>query len=214
MSQNCVIGRNGTIPWPRCAQDRQNFKTLTRDKIMILGRTTYEEEPEQRHISHARHCIVVSTTLSLKELEASNQGAPNAHLHVAKSFPEALELAKKLSIEGSSVSGTNNDENESIQCWVCGGERIYKEALQHTSAQEVHLTTIHLNIDIPTRTAPSESQNTDDTNSSNLIKSYAMFPKKEEWENLFQEMSRVEGGPTDEDPRTPKFTFVAYIRRE
>ena len=215
MSQNRVIGCNGTIPWPRSAQDRKNFKDLTKDKIMILGRTTYEEEPKQRHISHANHCIVVSATLPLKDLESSNQGAPNTNLHVAKSFPEALELAKKISIEDSNASEAHaDDNNESIQCWVCGGERVYEEALQHPSAQEVHLTTMHLEIDIPTRTDQSESQTNDDTSSIGVIKAYAMFPKKEKWDERFQEVSRVEGGPTDMDPNGPKFTYVTYIRRE
>ena len=201
MSQNRVIGLNGTIPWPRCAQDRRNFKNLTHDGIMIVGRTTYEEDPAQRHISHAKYCIVVSRTLTEDQLLASNQGAPRTTLKVAPSFPDALGLAQKLLDSGDKTTDTSHPTSpDKMSCWVCGGERIYEEALRHKSAQEVHLTTIHLDIDI---TATKRE-------SGNKQVAYAMFPAKHRWDRHFTEISRVEGGPTDDDPTSPRFTYVTY----
>jgi len=199
MSQNRVIGLQGQIPWPRSAQDRQLFKDLTRNNIMILGRTTYEEQPEQKHISHASHCIVVSSTLTEDQLLASNQGAPDTVLKVSTSFPEALGLAKKL-LNNDNTHDKN--DNQIIKCWVCGGERIYVEALKHKSAQQVHLTTMHLDVDISA--AKQEDPQV----------SFAMFPAKHRWDRRFREISRTSGGPTGQDPSSPEFTYVIYERKK
>ena len=36
---------------------------------------------------------------------------------------------------------------DKIQCWVAGGENIYREALRHNNAVEVHLTHVDMSID-------------------------------------------------------------------
>jgi len=199
MSKNRVIGLKGQIPWPRSTKDRTLFKELTQDTIMILGRTTYEEEPEQKHISHASHCIVVSSALTEKQLLASNQGAPNTVLKVAKSFPEALGLAN--TILNNTDKGNKNDDSK-LKCWICGGERIYEEALKHKSVQQVHLTIMDIDIDLVA------------AKQDNPQVAFAMFPAKHRWDRRFQEISRFQGGPTDHDPTSPEFTHVIYERKE
>lgn len=200
MSDNRVIGLNGKIPWPRCTEDRQNFKNLTTDSILIIGRTTYDEEPNQKHISHTKECIVVSKTMSPKILEQSNVGAPATKLKIAGSLPDALGLAKEASEKISRLS----DENQSIKCWVAGGERLYEEALRHKSAKELHLTTIHVDVDVEGARKAAHGKHVD----------FAMFPAKHRWDQRYREVSRVQGGgPTENSPDSPTFTYIKYERK-
>ena len=202
MSHNRVIGLQGKIPWPRCAEDRQNFKNLTKDGIIIVGRSTYEEQPHQKHICHTSDCIVVSTTLTDEQLASSNVGAPETRLKIAKSLPEALNMAKQISENNVVKSSSQSRESH---CWVAGGERLYEEALRHKSAKEVHLTTMHLEVDVDR--ARTEAQN-------EQIE-FAMFPSKHRWDRNFQEVSRVEGGgPLEGNQDSPYFTYITYVRKE
>lgn len=201
MSENRVIGLNGAIPWPRCAEDRQNFKDLTKDKILIIGRRTYEEEPNQRHICHAKECIVVSRSLTQEQLLAANADEQKTRLVVVKSLPEALGLAKETTQKEMDIE-SNGDNG--MQCWVAGGERIYEEAMRHTSAKELHLTTMHLTIDV--EQARQDAQN--------LKIDFAMFPSKHRWDRFFSESSRAHGGgPSADNPDCPRFTYIRYERQ-
>jgi len=161
MSRNRIIGINGKLPWS-ISEDRATFKTLTRDKILIIGRRTYEEETNGCHIDHAKCCIVVSTT--------ANEEMGSDLVRVARSFPEALGMAQDL------VGG--NDDT-SIDCWVAGGERMYEEALKHPSAQEVHLTVVDLDLD-PTKFGTDEKP-----------AQVALFPRKYIWDRNFVEASKA-----------------------
>jgi dihydrofolate reductase len=181
MARNRVIGVNGKIPWNLPA-DRKHFVDLTRDKVLIMGRLTYEEEQSKSHISHAEYNIVVSTTL-----EPSSE--PN--LKIAHSFPEALHLAKLYS-----ATDICNPSPETLDCWIIGGERIYDEALKHPSAQELHLTVVDTDID----TAKYGSTNT----------KVAMFPAKYRWDRKFDEISRSNHESIDCDGNTLKYTHVLY----
>jgi dihydrofolate reductase len=219
MSRNRIIGVNGTIPWPRCPADRDNFKQLTQNKLMILGRRTFQEEPNLRHISHTKWCIVVSESITdpLQLLPNPLDKAPNTQVHVVSSFPEALGLANRILEEHKDTTTStttttttthrhnNNNVHErghdsasaDIQCWVAGGERIYEEALKHPSAQQVHLTTMHMDIHV------------------NSNQQFAVFPAKHRWDRPFLEASRVEGGgPTEQHPDSPYFTYVTFVRKE
>jgi dihydrofolate reductase len=159
MSRNRIIGVGGTLPWPKLTEDRAYFKNLTRNKILILGRKTLQENIALKHVSHVRRCIVVSKTLQQQHL----QEYPNHFISIAKSFPEALSLAKEY----------DNTSGDDIDCWIGGGEKIYEEALQHPSAHQVHLTIVDLDVDM----------NADE------IKDIAMFPAKYRWDRNFKRIS-------------------------
>jgi len=62
MSRNGIIGIEKRIPW-YLPMDRSIFKSLTKDRTVILGRRTLEEDPTLDHICHTRSCIVLSTTM-------------------------------------------------------------------------------------------------------------------------------------------------------
>jgi dihydrofolate reductase len=238
-SKNRVIGLNGKIPWPRLEQDRKIFKDLTRNKILVLGRRTFEEEPNRCHINHSRHCIVVSKTMA-ESKNYSEQGllvmdeddavgarytqtnGSTTQVHVAGSFDEALHLAKGLAENDSTnvssetmsdmvdISATKKEDDppagtDGLQCWIAGGEGIYKEALRHPSAQELHLTIVDTEIDL---TPPST------TTSTTLATSLARFPAKYHWDQKFKQVSQQEWPKNQpEGISAPGFTYYVYERK-
>jgi dihydrofolate reductase len=66
MSQKCIIGNGGELPWKRLPSDLARFKRITmKSGIVIMGRTTYESIlvrnatplPGRKHIVLTRKCI-------------------------------------------------------------------------------------------------------------------------------------------------------------
>jgi dihydrofolate reductase len=184
MSKNRIIGVQGKVPW-NVPSDRQHFKDLTRDKIVIVGRKTYGDTPDELNIGHARRCIVVSTT--------APEDMGSEKVQVARSFPEALYLAKQLE-ETAHV-----DKNDTIDCWVCGGERLYLEALHHKSAYELHLTVLDTIIDV----VPLENGQTPEV---------AFFPAKYRWDRFFVEVSRRHEVNNSANS-IPDCSYVVYRRK-
>ncbi len=133
--------------------DRDRFVALTSNKILILGRRTFaDEDPTGEHVKHARLCIVVSKTMNLSDLvvvKRNNEVGPTVML--ARSFDEALDTASNelFPVDDGSTHFDQReiryyDELHRIQCWVAGGEMIYKEALQHCNADAVHLNHVDM----------------------------------------------------------------------
>mmetsp|Transcript_27096 Transcript_27096/g.76252 ORF Transcript_27096/g.76252 Transcript_27096/m.76252 type:complete len:329 (+) Transcript_27096:64-1050(+) len=192
MSKNRIIGINGGIPW-RVPKDRAIFKSLTKDSILIMGRGTFEERPQQDHIDHAARCIVISSTLTDDQLVEKSA----TKLELADSMDVALARARQHDIifnedPGSTILNNDDDaKSERLRCWVVGGERIYEEALKHKSATEVHLSTIDLEVEVDADTA----------------KTVAMFPGKYRWDHRFNECSSEAHAA---DGSVPGFTYRVY----
>jgi dihydrofolate reductase len=184
MSKNRIIGVQGKVPW-NVPSDRQHFQDLTRDKIVIMGRKTYGDTPDELNIRHARSCVVVSTT--------APEDMGSDKVHVARSFPEALHLAKKLE------NTAHADNDDTIDCWVCGGERLYLEALHHKSAYELHLTVLDTMIEM----VPLENGQTPEV---------AFFPAKYRWDRFFVEVSRRHETNNIAN-NIPDCSYVVYRRK-
>lgn len=186
--KNRVIGIDGKLPWS-APKDRKIFTELTQDSILIIGRKTLEENPDLGHIDHAKHCIVISESLKdLSDYELENgDGYPNGlELCLAKSFDEALVKAREL------LQKEDTQSDETISCWVAGGERVFAEALRHKwhkSLKELRLSWIHMDIPLPTD------------------QSYARFPARYHWDNKFKEVSKTFYPATD---MTPAFEHCVY----
>ncbi len=157
--ENNLIGVDGTLPWD-LPEEREMFKALTRNKILVIGRRTFEEERNQRHISHCAHSIVVSNTLT----ESENQS-----LHVVPSFDQALQMANTLA---TTLKANTDNDCDDLLCWIAGGERLYQEALQHQSAERVHLTLVDKPVAITG------------------LQNYARFPPRYRWDNKYRIISR------------------------
>eukprot|EP00980_Cylindrotheca_fusiformis_P008883 scaffold1900_cov123-Cylindrotheca_fusiformis.AAC.9 len=167
--RNRVIGMNGRLPWS-LPEDRKLFKSLTRDGVIIIGRRTLEEHSNLVHVDHARSCIVVSKTI--ENLDYYQQSSDSVTLHRARSFPEALHLARELNDEG------DIENIKALSCWVAGGEKIYEEALKHASAAELHISWVQQSFSL---------RSNDETSSRK--KSFAQFPAKYRWDNKFKPVS-------------------------
>src|SRR3954469_15404087 len=120
-SENHVIGRGGRLPW-KIPEDFAFLQAKTAGQIVILGRICFQSWPGA--VSQGRRPIVVSHDPSI---------APNG-VSVVSTFPKALAQAENLPGE----------------IYVCGGQRIYEEALALAGAADgpvrLHLTLVHAEI--------------------------------------------------------------------
>ena len=187
MSNNNIIGVKGDIPW-NIPADRKEFVRITRGKLLIVGRKTFEEQQNLSHISHAAKCIVISTSLDGNNIQSAVATIPT-EVHVVRSFPEALDLARVL-VEKKTSSG--NEATDDIECWIAGGQDIYHRSVLHPSAWIMHLTLINIDVDVSSY-SPLE---------------IARFPPKYHWDNRFTDVSKVENIAYDET--AIKFTQYIY----
>ena len=184
MDQNRVIGINGSLPW-NLPKDRQMFVNLTRNKVLIIGRHTFHERPTKSHISHLRHCIVVSNTMKQQQEEEEEESAV-CGISVVPSFTDALKKAFELQ---------RLESSESLDCWIGGGQRIYEEAIRHPSAYKLHLTYV--------KQTPTEMSNT---------KRIAQFPPKYRWDTKFKKVKDVDVHDPNADDNVQHYKFLEYHR--
>jgi len=195
-----VIGVGGSLPW-NLPDDRRNFKNLTRNKVLVIGRNTLNElgDSNRAHVDHVDRVVVVSTTVAVDSI--CNNENDKDFISIARSFPEALALSRKLVDEkrratsGSSEAIGEKDYDgygDDIQCWIGGGERLYEEALVHPSASRLHLTSVDVEID---EALLLEKEGAD----------VARFPDDKSWSHLYRLV--------EERNRVDKSTGIAFRER-
>jgi dihydrofolate reductase / thymidylate synthase len=120
------IGKDGKIPW-YLSDDFKHFKYITtinnrsqKLNSIIMGKNTWKSLPKNPLPN--RHNIIVSRTLYDENRDKTN-------VSYVKSFDNALEVA--------------NDVSDNV--FVIGGERIYKEALEHNNCNKLYVTDIYNN---------------------------------------------------------------------
>jgi len=176
-----VIGVNGRIPW-NIPEDTSYFRDVTRGKVVITGRVSFEETSDQSHLSHARWTVLISRTSHdrLKE----NVGSK---IKLCRSFDEAIDIAYDLAI----ADGRNGSED--IDCWIVGGEHVFEEAFRHRSIHELRLTRINANIDKHQQGAA------------------AKFPATYRWDYRFKEINQWEGTESGTTiPCDLRYSFHVY----
>ena len=105
VSQNGIIGKDGKIPFFYPA-DKQYFKEITTNKVLIMGRKTYEEI---NHPLKDRFIIVLSKTknfndngiITLTSLDEALKYVKDKEVFIAggrKLYEEALKIATYLYI--------------------------------------------------------------------------------------------------------------------
>ena len=193
MSRNRVIGVEGGLPWS-LPEDRRYFQDLTRNKVLIVGRKTFEEQEDGSHIQHVRRCIVISTKLA--ELDSARFDTDK--LSLARSFNDALVLAGDVitDMTTENSSDAHNTTDDAIRCWVGGGERIFNEALKHPKCEEVHLSHVHVDIDFKTL----------------RFQDVALFPRKYTWDRFYVLHEKREGKLSGIE-NAPKYEFMTYKRK-
>jgi dihydrofolate reductase len=121
-AENRVIGRNGRLPW-HIPEDTQFFHDETAGQIVVLGRVCFETWP--RVALGGRRPVVITR----------NAGLAQEGVRVATSLAKALAIAETLPGE----------------IYVCGGERIYAEALALDRPMRLHMTLVHAEVEGDTR---------------------------------------------------------------
>ena len=116
-AENRVMGRKNRLPW-RIPEDLKFFHEETAGKTIILGRICYQTWPRARE--DGRRLIVVT----------SNPALERDGVRVARSVPEALEMAESMPGE----------------IYVNGGERIFGEVLALERPMRLHLTLVHAEV--------------------------------------------------------------------
>lgn len=121
MDKNCVIGKDGKMPWCMPA-DLKRFRQITTGHPVIMGRNTYDAI-----IKQSGHHLKERTNIVLSK-KMKNITEPCL---VAKSWDKAIKLA--LNKKGSN------------EIFVIGGAEIYKLALPHTT--KMYITSIDAEIE-------------------------------------------------------------------
>ena len=114
MAENRVIGKDNVMPWS-LKEDMVHFRELTMGWPCIMGRKTWESLP-QKPLS-GRLNIIVSGTMT--ETEA---------------------LSPSIKIFSSLTAAIKHCESFE-KVFICGGETIYRQALE--LADKIELTLIH-----------------------------------------------------------------------
>jgi dihydrofolate reductase len=103
VSENYVIGKNGTIPWKN-SEDLQFFKMITTDHAVIMGRKTFESIGKP--LPNRRNIVVSAKSYTV---------IPGAEVY--PSLIEAIVAAKQTDAEPR----------------IIGGEQIYRQAISIAS---------------------------------------------------------------------------------
>lgn len=100
VSDDNVIGKDGTLPW-RLPDDLRHFHDLTMGHPVIMGRKTYESIPEKHQPLPGRTNIILT-----------RHGLEIPGCIVVRSMEEAIEQARS-----------------SMEVFVIGGAKVYRQAL-------------------------------------------------------------------------------------
>lgn len=110
ISRNGVIGNGGKIPW-NIPEDMRHFKKLTSGNTVIMGRNTFDEIGQP--LPNRFNITVTSRPMPYYN-----------NLICVNSFEQALKTA----------------EEKSGEIFICGGQRIYEQALEY--ADNLYITYI------------------------------------------------------------------------
>lgn len=107
-SDNYALGKDNKLLW-HFPEDMKFFRSMTNNKVMVMGRKTFESFPKPLP---GRHHVVISRSASSLKHESPL-------VHFVTSVDEAIVIAKRLIQE--------NNLNSEIM--ICGGAEIYKQTL-------------------------------------------------------------------------------------
>ena len=115
VDENWGIGKDGTMPWPRLSEDLKNFKKLTDDSVIVMGKNTW---------------------LSLPKRPLPNRD----NVIVTRTLEEESDFVTKLSGDPKSII-TKLKQTFDSDIWIIGGSEIYRQFLPLCNS--VYITRIH-----------------------------------------------------------------------
>lgn len=124
ISNNRVIGNDGTLPW-HIPEDLKFFRDKTKNHIMIMGRKTFESLP---HVLPSRYHIVISRNPTKTD---------HPDVVYVTSIDAALEAAQQCM--NSQAKSWGNE------IFIIGGGEIFRQTMSHID--KVYLTHIDQQIE-------------------------------------------------------------------
>lgn len=124
------ISINNKIPW-QIKEDSNFFQDTTKrsfnnkQNAVIFGKNTWKALPDSVRGLKDRINIIVSTTMTITELNQDN--CTQVYAYLKNNLIEAIEFCKTLDIG---------------RIFICGGNKIYMEALE-LNISELYITRIH-----------------------------------------------------------------------
>lgn len=112
MTKNKVIGNGNALPW-NIPEDLQNFRRLTTDSVVIMGRKTFESIG--RPLPKRVNIVITSQEIQIPGVQ------------IAKTLLDAVNLAKTTGKE----------------VFIIGGAQIYKQALEQNLVDKMYLSIIN-----------------------------------------------------------------------
>ena len=117
VSDNNCIGKNGSLPW-NIPEDMKRFKEITRSKIVIMGRKTWESIPEKfRPLPHRLNVVIT------RQID----------------YPLPVGVERYNSIDEALT------RHAADEVMVIGGAEIYAQTIDR--ADTLYITRIHQHVD-------------------------------------------------------------------
>lgn len=116
-AENRVIGRDGQLPW-RIPEDWKFFKGQTAGATVILGRISFESWKSV--LDDDRQVVVLTRNRSLAR----------DRVQVAESLADGIARAEQLHRD----------------IYICGGQRIFEEAIALPQVERLYLTLVHAHV--------------------------------------------------------------------
>lgn len=171
-NQNGVIGKDNTIPW-KISRDLKFFKQITLNKIIIMGRKTFESigsKPLKDRIN-----IVITSNPSETEYE---------NLIYADSLQHAVEIANDI----------KSDNNE---MFIIGGKKLIEDALPF--ADTIYRTLVNYDINDDSNTVKVSRVFEDytrcvfyhDFEENNIKCNISVFSKKADADQTVDKLSKI-----------------------
>ncbi len=133
------LGKANEIPW-NIPLERTYFADVTKRRpyanhknVMIVGRNTWRSLPPYCRGFVGRITVVVSTTMS-EEILKSEQCNAEEDVHVAHSLDDVAAVLHLLRENGTQIG----------DIFVCGGARLYKEAIDRQLVRDVYLNELYM----------------------------------------------------------------------
>lgn len=118
VNQKNVIGKNNSIPW-HISEDLKNFKEVTNNHIIVMGRKTYESLP-QKPLPNRINVVITSQPENYENSENI------IFTNIESSFDKIFEINR------------NNGNKKKI--FIIGGTNIYQHFLPYCT--RMHVTKI------------------------------------------------------------------------
>lgn len=115
VNKKLAIGLNGNLLY-NIKADMRNFKTLTLDNVIIMGRKTYESLP-YKPLPYRINIVITNDT---------NYQITNGY--VVHSIDECIQLCE--------------EKFNHLECYVIGGAAIYEEFMKRNIVDYVYLTEV------------------------------------------------------------------------